>query len=115
MNIKTAILFTFSLLISSISKSDQLENSDISAVRLISTEHSVTGAQRYVMVKTSKLNGCTKGLFFKLDENPEIYSSLLAVKVSGHNTVNIDFNNSSFEPWSTNNDYCALTAFEIIY
>ena len=55
--------------------------------------------------------GCARGVFLNYEDNSEVFSTLLAAKLSSANLV-IVAEKSLTSPWG-DTDFCALTAIEI--
>lgn len=110
--ILATMLFSYSVFSSQVSKT--VNNSDITGIKLFSDNHADANIKDHVLIYTTEIPGCLRGVFFKLSEDPAIYSTLLAAKVSGHNTIGLVAEDKLFTPWG-DEDFCGLTSFQLIY
>lgn len=89
-----------------------LTASDISFLRIHTSNHSTVSVKRTALVRVTSLDvDCTKGVFIILDNDPETYSTLLAA-IASERDVRFGFDTSIKTPWNDPN-YCALTSLDI--
>ncbi len=89
-----------------------LQASQISIVRIHTTHHANSSAQRHALVQISGLlGGCTSGIFFNASQNVETLSLVLSAFVAKNN-IKLGYEPSFTSPWR-DPTYCALTYFDV--
>jgi hypothetical protein len=90
-----------------------LSMKDINGLRVITTKHGVASTHKNAIIKTDVFGAnCNQGAFINMEENPGVYSALLAAVVSKYDSVEFVLDDSIKSPWG-NLNYCALIVFQL--
>ena len=103
-----------SSIVSSEAVTTTINSNEFKRLKVFSTHHHNAGLQKYATLETettNKIMGCARGVFLNYEDNSEVFSTLLAAKLSSANLV-IVAEKSLTSPWG-DTDFCALTAIEI--
>lgn len=90
-----------------------LNSEDITGIKTFTDHHGTPGLRPYTILRTTKVPGCERGVFFNHDSNRATYSTVLASIMSSREKISIVAENEIKAPWG-DETYCAMTSFEIV-